>query len=101
MATKRLNKKTKRVKTQKEAIRATENVKVVKDYPDELIGHTVVLKSIPGGIKRAKRLFEVGKKYKIQKPENGSVNTLMSVNLKGNDKKVYQVQFMYWTLTAN
>ena len=95
MKTKRLNKST------RNAIKRVKNVQVAQDYIDTLIGQTVVLKSIPTEIKRAKRLFKIGKEYKIQEPtKKNYLNTSMSVHLKGNDSKIYNIQFMHWMLTA-
>lgn len=98
MKTTRLNtnKKVTRIKS-----KTTSAIKVVNDYVDTLAGRTVVLKSIPTNVKRAKRLFEVGKKYEIQKPLNKFCNTLMAVNLKGSDGVIYYIQFTHWILTAN
>lgn len=95
MKTQRMNKR-KRVNS-----KTVKTVEVVKDYPDTLAGQTVVLKSLPTNVKRAKRLFKVDKKYKIQKPEKKRINTLMSVYLKGKDEKLYQIQFQHWSLLAN
>lgn len=95
MKTQRLNKRT-RVNS-----KAIAKIETVKDYPDTLVGRTVILRSLPANVKKAKRLFEVGKKYKIQKPVNNFVNTLMAVNIKGKDNNIYYVQFPHWKLTAN
>jgi len=95
MKTQRLNKRT-RVNS-----KTVYNYEVVEEYPDELIGRTVILKSLPTDIKRAKRLFKINKKYKIQKPVNKFRNTLMAVNLKGKDGNIYHIQFPHWILTAN
>jgi len=94
-------KKAKRIRSTRNDSKASKKVQVVKDYTDTLIGQTVLLKSLPTNVKKAKRLFEVDKKYKVQKPNGNFVNTLMSVHLKGKDNKIYQIQFMHWVLTAN
>ena len=94
-ATKRLNTKS------KEAVKRVKYPQVTEKYVDTLIGQTVMLKSIPNEIKRAKKLFKIGKKYKIEKPVNGFINSLMSVHIKAKDNKIYNVQFPCWELMPN
>lgn len=105
MATKRLNSKKvvrlnkKNNETTRDAVKARKKVEVIQDYPDELRGRTVVLKSIPGGIKKADKLFKVGRKYKIEKPVKKNFrNTGMAVHLKGKDGNVYEISFAHWML---
>ena len=95
MKTTRLNKST------RSTVKRVNYAQVAQDYIDTLIGRTVVLKSIPENVKRAKRLFEVDKKYKVQKPIRNNINSLMGVHLKGSDGVVHQIQFMNFILTAN
>lgn len=96
MKTKRLNKNT------RVAAKRVKSIQIAEDYIDVLKGRTVILKAIPKNIKRAKKLFKVGKKYKIQEPNKKNyINDLMAVHLKGNDGVVHHLQFMCFTLTAN
>ena len=95
MKTKRINKSTRIAKKQ------IKTVEVKQDYIDTLKGRTVVLKSIPTNIKRAKRLFKVNEKYIIQKPKGNYINSGMSIHLKGSDDKIYEVAFMHYNLIAN
>ena len=95
MKTTRLNKST------RSTVKRVKYTQVAQDYIDTLIGRTVILKSIPENIKRAKRLFKVDEKYKVQKPIRNNINSLMGVHLKGSDGVVHQIQFMNFTLTAN
>lgn len=63
-------------------------------------GCTVIIKRLPEDIKKAKKKFEVGKEYVIQKAPAKRRNSLGSVYLKGDDGEVYQVQFPYYRLTG-
>ena len=95
MKTKRINKST-RVRSKQ-----VKYPQVAQEHVDTMIGQSVLLRSIPKEIKRAKRLFEIGEKYKIEKPLKNHINSPMSVHIKGKDNKIYNKQFINWTLTAN
>ena len=96
MKTKRLN------RNKRNDVKSIKRVVVDYNHVDTLIGRTVVLKSIPTDIKRAKKLFKVDKKYKIVKSvKEHHINTLMAVHLKAKDGEIYCVQFPHWVLTAN
>lgn len=103
MKTKRLNKrvnKTKRLNTR--ATRMHQNSikceKVDYVYTDTLAGRTVVLKSLPTDIKKAKRLFTIGDKYIIHKPAPPRLNTQLAIYLKGRDKNLHEISFYHWVL---
>lgn len=86
-------------KTNKDASKTIKTLQVIENHVDKLIGRSVMLKSIPTHIKQAKHIFKLGKKYKIVKPAlKNHRNTLMAVNIKGKDDKVYELQFNYWQL---
>lgn len=76
-------------------------VKATNLDPDLQAGKKVRIRAIPKNIKRAKHLFVVDKKYKIQEPPGNHINTGMSVHLKGGDGKVYQVGFPYFEKVLN
>ena len=95
MKTTRLNKST------RIAVKPIQTMQVQQDYVDTFVGRTAVLKSLPTSVKRAKRLFEIDKQYKVQKPTGLKINTPMSVHLKGSDGAVHQVQFMHYYMLPN
>lgn len=90
--------KAKRIEKAGTAVKPSDAVQLTLNYVDEFVGRTVVLKSLPTNVKKAKRLFEVDKKYKVQKPEGKYINTAMVVYLRGSDKVAYPIQFQHWTL---
>ena len=94
-------KTTRTKKSTRSAVKSTKTKQVTQLHIDKYKGRTVILKSIPSGIKRAKRLFEVDEKYKVQKPPGRHINSEMSVHLKDGDGVVHQIQFMDYLLTAN
>jgi len=106
MKAKRLNKQNK--KTQRLNPRSTRSyhrptvyTKIEHKPIHELTGRTVVLKMLPEDIKKAKQLFTVGEKYRIQVPEPFHLNTFKAVYLKGRDKNLYQVSFNKCMLLPN
>lgn len=76
-------------------------VKATNLDPDLQAGKKVKIRAIPKNIKRAKHLFEVNKKYKIQEPPKNHINGPMGVFLKGADDKIYCVQFPYFIKVNN
>lgn len=106
MKAKRLNKranKTKRLNTRdtRKYHKPTVYKKIDNAPTDNLTGRTVVLKTLPEDIKKAKRLFTVGDKYIIQNPEASRLNTFKAVYLKGRDKNLYQISFNKCMLLPN
>lgn len=69
--------------------------------PDLQAGKKVLLRAIPADIKKAKRFFTVGNKYKIQEPPKNHLNTAMAVYVKADDGNTYLVGFPYFTKVPN
>ena len=94
-ATVRINKRT------RDAVKSIEISKTTDKYIEQLNGRTVILESLPTDVKRAKRLFKVGEKYKIEKPVKPNyINSRMAVHLQGADGNIYYISFTHWKLTA-
>jgi hypothetical protein len=69
--------------------------------PDLQAGKKILLRAIPEDIRKAKRFFKVGNKYRIQEPPENHLNTPMAVYVKGDDGNTYLVGFPYFVKTPN